>query len=144
MSVFRAFLALHMRYQAALARATLEYLQGLFTLLRRPVRAATQPIVLEGASGEQAVGAFAVANHLPRPVTATFDLSPFRDERGRPARVALEVHPPRVSLGAAQQAVVRIAAAITDDLAASTSYSGFVSVPGIADHPIPIIVRRTA
>lgn len=45
---------------------------------------------------------------------------------------------------AAQRVVVRIAAAITDDLVASAAYSGFLSVPGIADQPIPIIVRRTA
>jgi hypothetical protein len=166
--IVRQVIDLNVRYYKALGLATLEYMQGLASFLSRNMRrdaAAPSPfpfraprpapapappaepasvIVLEAAAGHRAEGAFAVANQLARPVTATIEVSPFRDESGADAHVQVEVSPTRMSLDPGQQVVVHIAAAISDDLLTSIAYRGFVSVPGLSDRPIPILVRRVA
>jgi hypothetical protein len=164
--IVRQVLDLNMRYYKALGLATLEYAQGLASFWSRNVRRdmpapspftpprpapavareAAPPaiLVLEAAAGERAVGEFAVANQLTRPVSATFEVSAFRDPSGNDVRVAVEIEPARLTLDPGQQAVVRITAAISKNLQASVPYAGAVSVPGLADRPIPIIVRRAA
>jgi hypothetical protein len=166
-AILREVLAVHLRLAKALVLAVLEYFVGVaWALLRKrrpvaPVRRrapapspavapspaaapAQPPIVLEAAVGERAVAAFAVANHSPEAMEATFALSPFRDAAGAVAPMTIEIDPPRVSLEAAQQVVVRIAAAVTDTMTAAAAYTGFLTVPGVAEQPIAVIVRRTA
>lgn len=165
--IVRQVIDLNMRYYKALGLATLEYVQGLASFWSRNVRRAAPAsspftpappssgatvarespapsVVLEAAAGERAAAVFAVANHLTRPVSATFDISPFRDERGRDAGVTIEIEPASVALDPGQQAVVRITAAISEELQAAVAYSGSVNVPGLADRPIPIVIRRVA
>jgi hypothetical protein len=132
---------IHKRFAKAVGVAVAQYLGALASLLlpRRPRPA----IVLEARAGEWAVAAFAVANHRAHSVAAPLTLSTFRDRRGAPAPVDVCVEPALLQLGAAQQAVVRIGAAVDERMEPATDYLGFVNIAGLADQPLPVIVRRS-
>lgn len=108
-----------------------------------PVHAASA-VVLEAAAGEEAAGGFVVNNHLPRRVSAAFRVSPFLGPRGEPFHGALTIDPPMLTLEPGMQAVVRISATIPASMPPGVDYRGTISVPGLADAPIDLIIRRRA
>jgi hypothetical protein len=105
---------------------------------------AASAVVLEAAAGEEAAGGFVVNNHLPRRVSAAFRLSPFLGPRGEPFDGALTIDPPMLTLEPGMQAVVRISATIPASMPSGVDYRGTVSVPGLADAPIDLLIRRRA
>jgi hypothetical protein len=105
---------------------------------------ATNAVVLEAAAGEEAAGGFLVNNHLPRRVSAAFRVSPFLGPRGEPFDGALTIDPPMLTLEPGMQAVVRISAMIPATIPPAVDYRGTISIPGLADAPIELVIRRRA
>jgi hypothetical protein len=157
---------LNLRYYRALGGATVDYvrsvasfigdqtpLRSIFSRLCRPApvappAAATDPalasIVLEAAAGEDVEAGFVVVNHLTRRISASFHISPFTDLAGRSANVNLRIDPPLVTLDPGMELAVRLGVRITDQLESGHDYRGTISVPGLADTPVAVILRRSS
>jgi hypothetical protein len=151
--VFRRAAKANMQYVEGLGRVFSEYvnaLTGIFRDLPPGARSAWKEIVqrpapalvLEGQAGERARGAFMVDNRLGRAVTAPVQVSPFSDAAGVPVALAMDIEPRSLSLPPGGQALVEVFVAISDSLGPGASYRGEISVPGLADRSIPILVRR--
>jgi hypothetical protein len=150
----------NLRYYEALSRVTTDYIRALTSALSDsgvstpwvptptptaakeslpPSRAA---LVLEAEAGQLAQGVFMVDNRLSRVVTATVTTSAFATADGHPVWPTLRVQPGTVTLQPGARALVQIAALIDDALVVGTSYQGEVSVSGLSDTPIPVVLRR--
>lgn len=158
----------NLRYYEALGKITQDYMRALFGVFRDiPIRlpigsatstqtaAAPKPanasastsaatLVLEAGSGEEANGVFLVENKLARTVSTAVMTSEFADPSGRAIRPALRIVPNVVTLEPGGRSLVQIFAAVSDDLEADVPYRGEVSVPGLSDHGIPVMLRRRA
>ena len=151
----------NLRYYEALGRVTQDYWKAMFGIWRElPVRlggaqntarpqAASPPpapatLVLEGDVGGDAQGVFMVENRLTRTVATTVVTSAFADHSGRAIRPTLRVVPGVVTLEPGGRTLVQLYAAVTDDLDPDVDYRGEVTVPGLSDHAIPVVLRRRA
>jgi len=147
----------NMRYYSALGQATADYVKAVVDIwqgLARPdgAVASTAPstpspsigpaLVLEAAAGASARAAFVVANKLARPVTAPVVTSTFADPSGATVQPTLRIEPGRVALGPGDRAIVQVMAAITDDLVTGVAYRGRLSVPGLSDDSVAVVIRR--
>jgi hypothetical protein len=165
---------LNLRYYRALGSATVDYVRSLFAFVsdRSPAvrnvaararqaagnvaASATTPaatattaqpssvVVLEAAAGEEAAGGFIVNNHLARRVSAAFRVSPLLGPNGEPFDGSLQMHPEMLTLDPGMQTVVRLSVMIPPAISPGTDYRGTISIPGLADAPIDVIVRRRA
>jgi hypothetical protein len=166
---FRRAMDANLRYYEALGKVTQEYFRALFGVFRDiPIRlpigtsgstrsshasAAPKPanasastsaatLVLEAEAGTEANGVFLVENKLARTVSTAVMTSEFADPSGRAIRPTLRVVPNVVTLEPGGRSLVQIFAAVSDDLEADVPYRGEVSVPGLSDHGIPVMLRR--
>ena len=154
-----------------LSRVTAEYLQALArvwvdagtTVLSRatsmpspaaPAPGAASPVgapspspialVLEAEAGQVAQGVVMVENRLPRRVSATVVTSAFSSGAGDEIRPTLRVQPGTVTLEPGGRALVQVGALVDEGLAAGVRYQGSLTVPGLSDTPIPVVLQRRA
>jgi hypothetical protein len=99
-------------------------------------------MVLEGEAGSRAFGLFVVENKLPKEVSTSVVVGPLVDPDGQEIPSVLRFEPGVITLAPGEQVVARVSAQISRGLAAGVRYQGEISIPGIADARIPIIVRR--
>jgi hypothetical protein len=154
----------NVRYYEALGKVTQDYWKAIFGILRElpvrfgtgggaaapgtpPVANPTAPtgaasLVLEAPAGGEASGVFLVENRLARVVSTAVVTSAFADPSGRALQPVIRVSPGVVTLPPGGRTLVQIVAAIGDDLAPDTPYRGEVSVPGLSEQGIPVLVRR--
>ncbi|MGN6193264.1 MAG: hypothetical protein ACTHM4_14140 [Rhodanobacteraceae bacterium] len=154
----------NIRYYGALGEIAQDYWKTVFGVVRdlpirfgtrsaaAPSTAASNPsvrattaaaLVLEGIAGDEAQGVFMVENHLSRMVSTAVVISAFSDPGGRTFRPAMRVAPNVVSLPPEGRTRVQIIATIPDDFEPDVAYRGEVTVPGLSEHGIPVLLRRT-
>jgi hypothetical protein len=164
----QSWVDLNLRYYKALTTATIDYYRSIahFYAERSPLRPFATPVtappsprerltetpplpptpvptvVLEAVAGDEAEGGFVVVNRLPRTVSASFVVEPFVDIVGHRAAADLRIEPSSVTLEGGAQTIVRLAVRVTKEMSAGVDYRGWVTVPGISDTPIEIILRR--
>jgi len=152
----------NLRCVEALGRAGADYIQSLSRVWRDaglpgfPVRSAPLPppqarpaptasaatLLLEAAAGELAQGVFMVENRLARAGSASVVTSAFAGESGAEVWPTMRVQPGEIRLEPGARTLVQISALIDERLDTGVRYRGHVSVPGLSDTPIPIVVRR--
>jgi hypothetical protein len=152
----------YLDYLRAVGGLTTEYVRGVVDLARgrrselrmRPRSLEPQPtredpatpsdasLVLEGASGTAALGAFVVENALDRPVEATFAASALTAPDGRQIEAAVVFEPPGLELDQGEQAVVQVAIGVDDAMPDGADLRGELRVPGLSGTTIPVVVRR--
>ncbi len=164
----RRALEANVRYYEAVGRASVEYLRAVVGALgeaqaagAREARPAAAPrprpvpaerststaapipaMVLEAEAGSVALGAFLVENRLREKVSAPIVSSSFVDEAGGEINARVVFDPEVVTLEPGEQLLVRIMAEIGDELEPDLAYRGDVSVPGLGDSTVPIVLRR--
>jgi hypothetical protein len=99
-------------------------------------------LVLEGAAGSAARGAFVVENALDRPVDATVVASALYAPDGRRIDAAVVFEPSALELGPGSQAVVQVAVGIDAAMPSEADLHGELRVPGLSGTTIPFVVRR--
>jgi len=99
-------------------------------------------LVLEAELGQVAQGVLMVENRLARAVTADVVTSAFSSETGAEVRPVMRVQPGSVTLEPGARTLVQVSAMIDERLEPGGTYRGEVSVPGLSDTPIPIVLRR--
>ena len=109
-----------------------------------PTVLASPTLVVETDGDRPGLGAFLVENLTADPVSAPIHVSAFVDERGREVRPRLGLRPSTVTLGPGEQAVVRLAAKLDDALEPGVAYRGEITIPGVTERRIPVVLRRTA
>lgn len=154
----------NLRYYQGLGQLTVDYVRAMAGLLGElraavappqaaPARQAPAPpsatpsapppvLVLEGQGGAEAAAVFRVSNDLRRRVSAPVVVSAFTDESGREHRLPLRVEPAVVELGAGEQALVEVHAAIPPEVEAGVPYRAEITVPGLAAAGVPVLLRR--
>jgi hypothetical protein len=157
----------NLRYYEALGGITQDYVKALLGVFRdMPIRigkgsgttaatakpaakpanatvsASAATLVLEAAAGSEAQGVFLVENKLSRTVSTAVMMSEFADPSGRAVRPVLRVVPNVVTLEPGGRTLVQIIAEVSGDLETDVPYRGEVSVPGLSDHGIPVMLRR--
>jgi hypothetical protein len=136
---------LNLAYYGALIDATRDYLGALKGIVGTGVTAtprraaaarppALPPLVLSAVAGEVAEAAFAVSNGTDREVTADPHLSDALTTAGVTAAPTGRVMAPR------EEAAFRLSARI--DEGQTSDIHGAVSVPGLGDREIPVVLRR--
>jgi hypothetical protein len=101
-------------------------------------------LVLEAEAGQVAQGVVMVENRLARRVEATVVTSAFSSGTGDEIRPTLRVQPGTVTLEPGGRALVQVGALVDERLAAGVGYQGSLTVPGLSDTPIPVMLRRRA
>jgi len=157
----------NLRCYEGLSRVTADYLQALARVWTeagasvigsaasaavRPAAAPPAPppaappspvaLVLEAESGQIAQVVVMVENKLHRQVSATVVTSPFSSRVGEEIRPTLRVQPGTITLEPGGRALVQISALVDDRLESGVRYRGEVTVPGLSDTPIPVMLRR--
>jgi len=102
----------------------------------------TPALLLEAESGQSAQAVFMVNNELARTVSATVMTSDFASADGRSLQPSLRVQPGSITLEPGGRTLVQLTALVDDALVPGLSYRGEVSVPGLSDAPIPVVLRR--
>lgn len=139
---------LNLAYYGALIDATRNYLGALKGIVEtgaaatqerrpavpRPAEPAVPPLVLSGAAGATAEAAFAVSNGTGKEVTADPHLSDTLTAAGVTAEPSGRLMAP------GEDAKFRLLARVDPGQAADIY--GTVSVPGLGDRAIPVVVRR--
>jgi hypothetical protein len=157
----------NLRFYGALGQASIDYLKSLGDLWRgalpanladplsrppsppAPAPAAPPPapapvLVLEAEAGGEARGIFLVGNRLTRGVSAPVVTSAFVDPGGREVHPPYRVEPEVVVLDPGAQTLVEIVVRVGDDLDPGTDYRAEISIPGLSDSRVPIVLRRRA
>ena len=75
-------------------------------------------------------------------VAVTVTTSAFAAAEGGPVWPTLRVQPGTVTLQPGAHALVQIAALVDDSLIAGVAYKGEVSVSGLSDTPVAVVLRR--
>jgi len=159
----------NLRYYEALGKLTIDYWSSVFGVLGElsgralsssgvhpqpttaapaPAAAAAAPIaqapamVLEAPVGGQAMGAFLVENRLARRLSTPIVASTFVTDDGREVRPRLQLDPEVVTLEPGEQVLVRVLAAIDEQLESGVTYRGTVTVPGLSGHNVRLVLRR--
>jgi len=101
-------------------------------------------LVLEAEAGQTAQAVFMVNNALARAVSAAVEASDFTGPDGRPVRPALRVQPGTVALEPGGRQLVQISVFVDEQLEPGVGYRGEVTVPGLSDTPMPVLLRRKA
>ncbi len=154
----------YVAYLRAVRELTTEYARGVVGLAREGLADRTMPfrergpelpsagedlpslprasLVLEGAAGSAALGAFVVENALDQPVDATVVASALKTPDGRQIDAAVVFEPSALELGPGAQAVVQVAVGIDEAMPSEADLHGELRVPGLSGTTIPIVVRR--
>ena len=101
-------------------------------------------LVLEAEAGHEARGVFVVGNRLARTVSAPVTASPFTDPQGREVDPPRRVEPEVVTLDPGAQTLVQIVVTVTESLDLGTDYRAEISIPGLSDSRVPVVLRRRA
>lgn len=109
-----------------------------------PAPAPSPALVLAGEAGQEARGVFMVANQLGRRVSAPVVTSPFTDPAGREVHPAFRIEPELVTLDAGEQILVQVVVSVGEDLEPGLDYRAAVSVPGLSDSRVALVLRRRA
>jgi len=107
-----------------------------------PPPAQTATLVLEAEAGQLAQGIFMVENRLTRQVSASVVTSVFVDPEQRQVWPTIRVQPGNLTLDPGGRALVQLSALVDEALGEGVRYTGQVSVPGLSDAPIPVVLRR--
>jgi hypothetical protein len=102
------------------------------------------PLVLEAESGHAAVGAFMVQNRLEARVSTPIEASVFADAAGRSINPEIVFQPPDVTLEPGEKALVKVVVRVGDEIKAGTDYIGAVTIPGLANRRLELLLRRTS
>jgi hypothetical protein len=101
------------------------------------------PLVLEAGPGHAAVGAFMVQNRLDARVSTPIEASVFADAAGRSVNPEIVFQPPDVTLEPGEKALVKVVVRVGDEIKAGTDYIGAVTIPGLANRRLELLLRRT-
>jgi hypothetical protein len=101
----------------------------------------TSMVVLQGAPGEEASGAFLLQNLRQEPVKATVLPTGFVNVDGERVDVELRLAPSRVVLDANEETVVEVMVSIPDDLPEGQQLQGAIHVPGLTTALVPVLIR---
>lgn len=99
-------------------------------------------LVLEAEAGGRAESYFVVENLLSRKVPAEIIASAIVDENGEEVEQKLQFEPSSIDLEPGQKVIVQVVAEIGQGLEPGVGYRGSVTVPGLSDTPVAIVVRR--
>lgn len=105
--------------------------------------AGSGPLVLEAESGHAAVGAFMVQNRLDARVSTPIEASVFADAAGRSVNPEIVFQPPDVTLEPGEKALVKVVVRVGDEIKAGTDYIGAVTIPGLANRRLELLLRST-
>ena len=108
----------------------------------RAEKAASPALVLEAEGGKQARGVFLVENKLSRKVTARVTASTFRDPQGKTIAPSLHFQPESVTAEPGEQVLVEVTADIGGNLEPGVRYRGELSVEGLSETSVPVVIRR--
>lgn len=152
--LLRRLTAANLNLGVAAGRLALAYVEEVTASLRelgeapggapepaRPEPEASPPLVLEASAGKPAVGAFLLHNRLPARVEAPLVVSAFTAEGGRQASPEILFEPAQVGLDPGQQALVRFLVKV-DQLAVGVDYYGDVTLPGLPNGRVALVLRR--
>ena len=104
----------------------------------------SQTIVIEAAAGKGGLGVFVVENITARKVSGPVRVSAFTDASGRKATPEVRFSPDVVSLEPGDQVLVQVAAVIDDTLEPGVRYGAEISIAGLSEAAIPLVVQRRA
>jgi hypothetical protein len=112
----------------------------------RPATASPTPspvaLVLEAEAGQVAQGVVMVENRLSRRVSATVVTSAFSSGTGEEIWPTLRVQPGTIDLEPGGRTLVQVGALVDERLETGMRYRGQVTVPGLSDTPIPVVLQR--
>jgi hypothetical protein len=97
---------------------------------------------IDAAAGSTGYGVFMVENRGAEPVTSDVGVSSFRAGTGRAVRPAVRFEPNALTLAPGEQAIVQVAVAIPERLAAGRTYTATIDLPGLEGARIPIAITR--
>lgn len=169
--IWRRSLDLNLRYYGAVGRLTADYVRDLaatFVEARNQdpsgtpmpsaetkVRPPEDPVtpdartgrqagtmVLEGTSGTKVLSVFLVENHLDHAISARVVSSSFMSADGHQVSPTMVFDPETVTLGAREQALVRVVAFIDETMAPEVRYVGQLTIPELMGTRIPVVLRR--
>lgn len=101
-----------------------------------PAEQQRAPLLLAGEAGETAGGAFIINNPSANSLSLTFAV------QGELSGDDVNVVPASLTLGAGEEAVIRIAVKLTAALVENRDYRGLVAVPGLSSQILAFAVRR--
>jgi hypothetical protein len=99
-------------------------------------------ILVEAEAGQSGMGVFLVENTTVEQLSIPVSVSSFHDPDGREVKPAVAFRPDLITLDPGDQQVVQVAAAVDETLEPEVRYHAFISVPGLSETQIPIVVRR--
>jgi len=105
---------------------------------------AARTILVEAEAGQSGMGVFLVENTTPQQLSIPVSVSSFLDPGGREVNPAVAFLPDVILLDPGDQLVVQVAAAVDETLEPDVRYHAEISVPGLSQTRIPIVVRRRA
>ena len=145
-----------LRYWGRLGRLTFKSVAALVPLVAelRPTEAdgvpppdadhAAPTIVVEAEAGQAGVGVFLLENTTPQELSVLVACSPFRNADGHEVEPVVAFRPDAIRLHPGDQVVVQVAVVVDETLEPEVRYHAELSVPGLSETRIPIIVRRRA
>jgi len=142
-----------LRYWGTLGRLALESASVLVPLVAELRRESVAPeiaarpalpptILVEAEAGQSGMGVFLVENTTAEQLSIPVHASPFRDSHGDEISLAVAFRPDTITLDPGDQQVVQVAAAVDETLEPDVRYRALISVPGLSETQIPIVVRR--
>jgi hypothetical protein len=103
---------------------------------------AARTILVEAETGQAGMGVFLVENVAAQRVSTRVGISPFLDPEGRGVRPAVTFRPDVIELDPGDQLIVQVAARFDDTLEPDVRYRAEISLPGLSETRIPIVLRR--
>lgn len=152
--LFRRTVQTNIGFYAGLVDLSANYLKNLGAIFDEAPEPATdkaqasQPrtgntaLVLEAEAGERAEAYFLVENQLTTQVPAEIVASPIVDADGQEVAQKLQFEPSIINLDPGGKILVQVAAEIDQTLEPGTGYRGSITVPGLSDTPVAIVIRR--
>lgn len=137
-----------------LVQISADYLKNLSTIFdeeqapgatRSPTtkpRTKKSSLVLEAEAGERAESFFVVENQLSRKVPAEIIASPIVDAKDEEVEQKLQFEPSSIDLEPGQRVIIQVIADIDQSLEPGVGYRGSITVPGLSDSPVAIVLRR--
>ncbi len=142
-----------LRYWGRLGRLAFESVAALVPLVAElrpddsgqavlPDDSGARTILVEAEAGQTAVGLFLVENTTPEQLSVQVSVSTFLGPDGREVDPAVAFRPDMIVLESGDQLAVQVAVMIDETLDADVRYRGEISVPGLSNTRIPVVVRR--
>jgi hypothetical protein len=142
-----------LRYWGTLGRLAFESITALVPVVAELRPADVEPagelaaaipktILVEAEAGQSGMGVFLVENTTSAQLSIPVSVSSFHDPDGREVTPAVAFRPNVITLDPGDQQVVQVAAAVDESLEPDVRYHAFISVPGLSETQIPIVVRR--